>query len=249
MSWIFRFLLFRPLCLEYLPFILFSFFFNKLRVLYGLNLTTDLFCSFFQPHRDYSPGEQKGEPTVLQRGLRTIATEYFKIASLANLPQRLNPYRIWRFHQIHKSMTRMLIPHIEAHFPSTKSGGPSADEKKNPLRPKTVVDLAMKEINEQESEGGKKAKIPNGFVDDMVGLMKLFIFAGHDTTAINLSFAIHFVQRDPTVLAKLKEEFDTVFGTDVAAVGDILKQSPHLINSLPYTTAVLKETLRVCPGM
>lgn len=107
----------------------------------------------------------------------------------------------------------------------------------------------MKEIEEQESKGGKKAKIPDGFVDDMVGLMKLFIFAGHDTTAINLSFAFHFIQRDPTVLAKLKEEFDAVFGTDVAAVGDILRQSPQLVNSLPYTTAVLKETLRMCPGM
>ncbi|PSR97706.1 cytochrome P450 [Coniella lustricola] len=211
-----------------------------------IDLTFDIICG---AALDYSPGEQTSGPTVLQQGLRTIATEYFSIASLANLHQRLNPLWNWRFYQIHKSMSRELLPHIERHLPSaaaSNGNAGSADEKKNPLRPKTIIDLTVKEIEEQQG-AGKGAKIPDGFVDDIIGLMKLFIFAGHDTTAINLSFAFHFIQRNPAVLAKLKEEHDAVFGPDTAAVGETLRQSPQLINAMPYTTAVVKETLRMCP--
>jgi hypothetical protein len=47
----------------------------------------------------------------------------------------------------------------------------------------------------------------------------------------------------------LSTEHGSVFGKDVLAVSSLLMLRPHLINSLPYTTAVIKEVLRLFSPM
>lgn len=121
-------------------------------------------------------------------------------------------------------------------------------------KPKTVVDLALKEIKQEQQEkgGGQTAiTVSKDFIEDVVGLTKQFIFAGHDTTAITLSFAFHFLTRTPGALRRLRAEHDEVFGAteeDVRNTPAKLREAPHLINALPFTAAVVKETLRLCPG-
>lgn len=108
---------------------------------------------------------------------------------------------------------------------------------------KTVLDLALKEV-ELENPGAE----PTGqFIEDVVGLTKQFIFAGHDTTAVNMSFAYHFLHKSPDALIRLREEHNRIFGPDPSKASEVLRQSPHLLSSLPFTTAVVKETLRLCP--
>ena len=114
---------------------------------------------------------------------------------------------------------------------------------KNSSSQKTVLDLALKEV-ELETPGAE----PSGeFIEDVVGLTKQFIFAGHDTTAVNLSFAYHFLHKSPDALARLRDEHDHIFGPDPSKASEALGHSPHLLGSLPFTTAVVKETLRLCP--
>ena len=45
----------------------------------------------------------------------------------------------------------------------------------------------------------------------------------------------------------LRKEHDCVFGTDVAAAPGILCSNAQLINQLPYTSAVIKEAMRLFP--
>lgn len=194
-------------------------------------------------HRDFSPGEQKKGPTELQTNLRILGQNHFFLKSLKNLPRRLSPFANWEFYQCHRALRRILLPHIRSNVPS-EGPGP-----KNSSRPKTVVDMAMKEMETESKPAAPGSETPSeDFVDDVIGLTKQFIFAGHDTTAIALSFAFHFVQKHPQALEKMREEHDAVFGTDAAAAPSLLRQSPHLLGSLPYTTAVVKETLRLVPG-
>ncbi|KAM7214740.1 Cytochrome P450 [Rhypophila decipiens] len=74
----------------------------------------------------------------------------------------------------------------------------------------------------------------------------VFIFGGHDSTASTICYIFYLLQSHPQALAKLRQEHDIIFGNTVSA-SEQLKQNPALINRLPYTTAVIKETLRLFP--
>jgi unspecific monooxygenase len=63
------------------------------------------------------------------------------------------------------------------------------------------------------------------------------LFAGHETTANILAWALYQIGRDPAIRANLLEELNPA-GTDAA---------PLKIAQLPYLTAVCQETLRMYP--
>jgi cytochrome P450 len=67
--------------------------------------------------------------------------------------------------------------------------------------------------------------------------LRTLLFAGHDTTAIILSWALWFVHRNPAVLARLRSELDAL-GPDV---------EPDALSRISYLNAVVDETLRIRP--
>lgn len=71
------------------------------------------------------------------------------------------------------------------------------------------------------------------------------LLAGHETTALTLVWALAAIDQDPTVRAALRAEWDAQLvdrpATEVAAV------PPVTAATLPLTTAVLAETLRLWP--
>lgn len=69
-------------------------------------------------------------------------------------------------------------------------------------------------------------------------LITVFL-AGHETTAIVLSFAIDLVARHPEVAARLRAEWQTQLGDREIGAGDLAQ--------LHYTRAVLQETMRLYP--
>ncbi|QKX58988.1 uncharacterized protein TRUGW13939_06116 [Talaromyces rugulosus] len=78
--------------------------------------------------------------------------------------------------------------------------------------------------------------------------IRLFLFVGHDSTAVTIVYCLYLLSKHPAILDKVRVEHDKVFGTDLASGTELLKQRPKLINRLlPYTTAVVKETLRLYP--
>jgi cytochrome P450 len=67
----------------------------------------------------------------------------------------------------------------------------------------------------------------------------IFMLAGHDTTAIALTFALHLLGRHPEAQRRLQAEVDEVLGARDAAADDAAR--------LPYATMVLKEAMRLYP--
>jgi hypothetical protein len=51
----------------------------------------------------------------------------------------------------------------------------------------------------------------------------------------------------PTVVENLRAEYEEVFGSDPETIMEILQSTPHKLNGLHYTTAVIKETLSLFP--
>jgi cytochrome P450 len=67
----------------------------------------------------------------------------------------------------------------------------------------------------------------------------IFLFAGHDTTTIALTFALHLLGRHPEVQDRVREEAGAVLGGRAPTAADIA--------ALPYTAMVLKEAMRLYP--
>ncbi|KAH8898035.1 cytochrome P450 [Thozetella sp. PMI_491] len=80
--------------------------------------------------------------------------------------------------------------------------------------------------------------------------IKTFLFAGHDTTSIVLQWTFYELSRTPRVLAALREELNDLFGIDPdprIVRGALLARGDELIQRMTYTSAVIKEILRLYP--
>jgi cytochrome P450 len=64
------------------------------------------------------------------------------------------------------------------------------------------------------------------------------LFAGHETTAIALSWALYWVHYVPEARQKLLQELNSL---------DVANADPTAITQLPYLNAVCSETLRITP--
>lgn len=69
--------------------------------------------------------------------------------------------------------------------------------------------------------------------------MLIFILAGHDTTAVALTFALYLLGRHPAEQGRVREEVDGLLGRGTPGAQDV--------PALPYTTTVFKEAMRLFP--
>lgn len=81
--------------------------------------------------------------------------------------------------------------------------------------------------------------------------LRVFMFAGHDTTSILMQWAFYELSRAPRQLAALSAELDTLFGEDadpqVVAAALLAPGGGELLSTMTYGTAIIKETLRLHP--
>jgi len=116
---------------------------------------------------------------------------------------------------------------------------------------KKLSDLIVENIEERRAVGGEKADIlsrlmaarfddGSGFSDAaLVDNLITNLIAGHETSALSLTWAFAWLGRHPDVAARLQEEIDGLSRDD-----DI-----NAILALPYLDAVIKECLRLYPAV
>lgn len=131
----------------------------------------------------------------MQTALRTLGNEYMAFSSLMVLHKQLNPFWHLQYYRCHRTLREILLPHVQKRLDA------QTEKSKDPSAPTTIIDVALKELQQEGFRWSAKSR--ENFIEDVIGLTKQFIFAGHETTAITLSFAIHYLSKDPEMLQKI----------------------------------------------
>ena len=137
-------------------------------------------------------------------------------------------------------------PEVDARFTSRKDQRRGKENKPG----KSVIDLALTAYLKQNSTdtGDSYAQsMDPTFKDLAVNQVKLFLFSGHDTTSSSICYTLYLLSINPGVLSRVRAEHDEVFGIDPKQAATRIIDDPYLLNKLPYTTAMIKESLRLYP--
>ncbi|KAI0400706.1 cytochrome P450 [Xylaria palmicola] len=205
-----------------------------------VNLTFDI---IMRTALDLRSHEQTEGPGPILKAMRQLLT-HVKSPNIWTKLERLAPsYR--RDITIQNSIIReRLLPQIENQLART-------DPYENTTNGfMAVISLALSELrknNDIDSQHENPRRSNPDFIDIVEFQLRLFISAGHDTTAQAICWIFYEINKNTAILTRLREEHDSVLGANPSSAPDILSQQPHVLNALPYTTAIIKETLRLYP--
>ncbi|KAH6646101.1 cytochrome P450 [Truncatella angustata] len=169
----------------------------------------------------------------LETMLDQVKLLYFDL----DLKKALNPLRPFRHHALNRTFRNEMMPYVQH----------AVQNYEKIEGPKTILNLALKSYVEEVQDVSTRGNIPPEFLDLVINHIKMFLFAGHDTTATTMAYAYFELYSNSSKLALLRAEHDSVLGTNVLEAASRIAADPTLLNQMPYTLAVVKETLRLWP--
>lgn len=187
---------------------------------------------------EYCRGERLHIQTTtspLYESLKSQVSWLINQGKISSLLQPYNPLRSLNMWNNNRVMRNCLEPKIRQQLtdPDDTTGVP-----------KTINNLGIKAYL---AETAKSKQADDVFLNNAIAHLKIFLLAGHDTTGTTLCWAYYSLHRFPGTMKKLREELDEVFGTTARLTADMITEDPSLLNRLTYTSAVIKETLRLYP--
>ncbi|XP_021630396.1 cytochrome P450 81Q32 [Manihot esculenta] len=159
------------------------------------------------------------------RQFREIIRELFKFAEVSYLGDFL-PFLQWVDYQGFVKKLKVLCKRIDGLLQGL------VDDQRNDKGGDTIMKRLLSLQESQE----------HYFTDEIIkGLIMNMIFAGTDTTAVTLEWAMANLLNHPQVLEKAKSELDLQIGQET-----LVDESD--ISKLPYLQNIISETLRLCPA-
>ena len=203
----------------------------------ALNLTFDIVCRTTIGASFGAQVTPKGSRWGMREAFEDVSQLFIFDVNMFSVWSYISPIRNYRLWRGRRMADRTLMPFVERQAKLARGEEPSPH--------KTIIETALK----HDKRSAQPPKLVGRHLETVLAQLKGFIFAGHDTTATSLCWAIHALQKHPEALEKMRAEHDAVFGPDPRMAAQRLHQDPALINSLPYTTGVVKETLRLYPSV
>ena len=156
---------------------------------------------------------------------------------------RYNPVRPFVLWYNSRRMNKYVTQKIDARFVELQS-----KDRINSDRNKSIIDLVLTAYL-SEKAGEELQAIDPQFKKFTMNQIKLFLFSGHDTTSSTVCYIFYILATNATILARVRTEHISVFGSDVFEAASMMKSNPSLLNKIPYTVAVIKEVLRMYPAV
>ena len=166
----------------------------------------------------------------------------------------MNPFEVWNPYGIYRRWKndRIMKDYIGKVLDERFAKSDLKAAKKE--RKRTVIDLALNSyVSGVEADLDDDAtdtsglKMDENFRKGAITQIRICLFAGHDTTSSTMCYIFYLLRKHPDCYRKICEEHESIFGS-VEGTAEVIKKQPHLLNQLPYTMAVIKETLRLFPA-
>lgn len=180
-----------------------------------LNATFDVICDVALSGREYFDGRKFGD----------AVTRYFKTAGRPSLldflgvPKWIPRPGEWLVGSSVRTMHEMVARAIEA-----RRGGYTG----------IGDDLLDRMLAAEDPESGRKMTL-----EDLVHNMQFFIVAGHETTALAVSWALYLLANTPEYQEKARAEVRSQLNGRVAEAADL--------DAMPFIKQVLEEAMRLYP--
>ena len=205
------------------------------------DLTMEMTSNFYwQFDRNVKLGSQTySNPLVVSLRMQV---KWLTFGSDINPFTRYNPLRPLVHWYNTRRMDRYITPKVEKRFMDLKYD--SRSDKSN----KSILDLVLTTYL-SENERKEVHDMDPTFKSFTISQVKLFLFAGHDTTSSTVCYIFYILATNPTALALVRAEHDSVVGLDTSKTASTISSDPFLLNKLPYTLAVIKEVMRLYPAV
>jgi sterigmatocystin biosynthesis cytochrome P450 monooxygenase len=171
---------------------------------------------------------------------------WLSFGSEPNLFQRYHPLRPFVHWYHSKILNEYLSKEVDKRYDLYRNQ--ETENATDLKQTKTIIDLALSTFKSQsDSVSTPSSSMDPFFKRICMSQIKLFLFSGHDTTSSAICFHLYLTSKFPSTLDRLRAEHDSVFSTDTFQTASLISSNPHLLNQLPFTTAVIKESLRLFP--
>lgn len=151
--------------------------------------------------------------------------------------EQYNPLRPLVLWYNKRRMDQYIVPHLDRQL--TQFDGDT--------RKKTIIALASNAYSSTKGTDAPHSNIDSTFQSFALSQVKLFLFSGHDTTSSSVCYLFYVLANNPMARSRMRAEHDRVFGPDAESATSMIKDDASILNQLPYTIAVIKETLRLYP--
>ena len=141
-------------------------------------------------------------------------------------------------------MDRYISKELDKRLEVYKLSAKNETSKKN----RSIIDLAIQDYMSSSVNGRQPSKLDTEFRTSLTRNIRMFLFAGHDSTSSTLCYCYHLLSTNPSALARMRAEHDAILGADPSATASLISNDPSVLNQLPYTNACIKETTRLFPA-
>jgi cytochrome P450 len=153
------------------------------------------------------------------------------------------PFILWNNQRI---MRKEIGAELDKRFAEMQSQ--TADEKRSKPKTRSIVSLALANYVAGVEQDDELPPFVN-FKTQLTAQIVLFLLAGHETTSSTICLCYHSLFTHSDALARIRKEHEEVFGQErsTSHISSMITTQPELLNQLPYTLAVIRETLRLYP--
>ncbi|GKZ93950.1 hypothetical protein AnigIFM59636_007308 [Aspergillus niger] len=160
-----------------------------------------------------------------------------------------NPLRRWNIHRLYRQWrnSQIMDHHIGLELEKRYQEYLQQNQSTKP-RGKSIMDIVIAEyMKHRPASQTHTATLDPEFKAWAIIQIRLFLFVGHDSTAVTIIYCLYLLSKYPDALVKIRAEHEQIFGPKTTSVATQIKEHPEKTNQMPYTTAVIKEALRLFP--